>query len=140
METEPREAGCLRCLKLSEGSLCSPESGNEDSTGQPTCMLSPSSGSQRASDPESCFPPHTHTFSVLSSQLFNLNSFLLEIALKAGSFVPGNGKGMTFPEPLKAAVVVVAVVAVVKRYSVPCFALLSLGCLRDEDRYGCHIQ
>lgn len=68
-----------------------------------------------ASNPGELLPHHHHptppsTFSVLSSQLFNLNIFLLEIALKAGSF---EGKGMTFPEPLKAAVVVVAAVAVV---------------------------
>lgn len=71
-----------------------------------------------ASDPGELLSPHPHptppsTFSGLSSQLFNLNIFLLEIALKAGSFVPGRGKGMTFPGPLKAAVVVVAAVAVV---------------------------
>lgn len=119
METEPGEASCLKCLKLSEGSPCSSESGNEDSTRQPTCTAFPTLRYLRwPQTPENCFPPTSHptppsTFSGLSSQLFNLNIFLLEIALKAGSFVPGRGKGMTFPGPLKAAVVVVAVVAVV---------------------------
>lgn len=79
-------------------------------------MPSPPSGISDGLRPRELLPhliPTPPLVFFLLTELFNLNTFLLEIALKARSFVPGRGKGMTFPEPLMAAVVVVAAVAVV---------------------------